>query len=80
MSTRQWYGENLLLTGNTPAAIEQFAAAVELDPFAPIPRALMALALAIVGDADRARQEMTRAIETDNTFFVTRLFNGTLFL
>ena len=80
MSTRQWYGENLLLTGNTAAATEQFAAAVELDPFAPIPRALMALALGIAGDADRARQEMTRAVETDDTFFVTRLFNGTLFL
>ncbi len=80
MSTRQWYGENLLLTGNTAAAIEQLGVAVQLDPFAPIPRALMALALGIAGDADRARQEMTRAVEADDTFFVTRLFNGTLFL
>jgi serine/threonine-protein kinase len=80
ISTRQWYGENLMLTGNMSGAIEQFAVAVELDPFAAIPRALMALSLGITGDADQARQEMTRAIEADDTFFVPRLFNGTLFL
>jgi tetratricopeptide (TPR) repeat protein len=80
ISTRQWYGENLMLTGNIAAAIEQFGVAVELDPFATIPRALMALSLGIAGDGDRARKEMTRAIEADDTFFVPRLFNGTLLL
>jgi serine/threonine-protein kinase len=80
LSARQWYGENLMLTGDIAGAIAQFQAAVELDPFAVIPRALMALSLGIAGDGDEARREMTRAIEADETFFVPRLFNGTLFL
>ncbi len=74
----QWYGENLLATGDATGARDAFAAAARSDREAPVPGSLEALAMSLGGQHDEAITLARRVLDANPSSVVPRLMLGTI--
>lgn len=79
-TARQWLGENLLVTGDTPGAVVAFAAARAIDRESPLLAVLHAVALGAAGDAARAVPAVEAAVAADPSLAVVRFIAGTVLI
>jgi serine/threonine-protein kinase len=82
MSARahQWYGEHLLILGNTAQAVRELSTAARLDPASPIIAGSLALALVHAGRARDAVTQAQNAVAMDPSFATTHFMYGAVLL
>ncbi len=76
----QWYGEHLLVLGNSQSAVRELTIAARLDPSSAIIAGSLAVALVHAGRADEAIKQAQTAVAMDPSFATTHFMYGAVLL
>jgi serine/threonine-protein kinase len=76
----QWYGEHLLVLGNSQSAVRELTTASRLDPSSAIMAGSLAVALAHAGRTNEAIRQAQAAVAMDPSFATTHFMYGAVLL